>query len=54
MTYDGRISDDCKDECQQGTCRPSWGDPYGCGGCCGCLGGCYAGWSEQMEEEVGG
>lgn len=31
----------CRDRCAYGTCGgPSMGDPYGCGGCCGCLGGC--------------
>jgi hypothetical protein len=50
-TYDGRISEDCKQECQQGTCVKTWGDPYGCGGCCKCLGGCYAGHMEQLEQE---
>lgn len=47
--YDGRVSDDCKQECQAGTCAE--GDPDGCGSCCGCRGGCYAGYMEQVAEE---
>lgn len=32
----------CKAECVYGTCRKTMSDPYGCGGCCACLGGCHA------------
>lgn len=31
----------CPSECAYGACAPSWSDPYGCGGCCRCLGGCH-------------
>lgn len=54
MSYDGRVSEACKDECQQGTCVKTWGDPYGCGGCCACTGGCYVGAMEQLDEEQSG
>lgn len=32
----------CPGRCLVGECRRSSGDPYGCGGCCSCLGGCFA------------
>lgn len=48
--YDGRISESCKTECQQGEC--AWPKTHsGCGGCCGCLGPCVLGWQEQEWEE---
>lgn len=53
-TYDGRVSDACKERCSAGdafACRKTMGDPYGCGTCCSCMGGCYEGAMEQMEEE---
>jgi hypothetical protein len=35
------LENPCKTACAYGTCGgPSWGDPYGCGGCCYCMGGC--------------
>ena len=30
----------CAERCVYGTCRKTMADPYGCGGCCACLGGC--------------
>lgn len=53
-TYDGRYSDLCKNECDESTCTSSLGEPYGCGSCCGCLGGCVRGYEEQMVEQQGG
>lgn len=47
--YDGRISEACKDECQEGTCSHGGLYTNACGGCCGCLGGCVLGWNEQQE-----
>lgn len=51
IVYDGRRSEQCKTECQAGTCRQT---SYGCGGCCGCLGGCELGYEEQLAEASGG
>lgn len=53
VAYDGRNSELCKDDCDEGTCTKSMSDPYGCGSCCGCLGGCVRGYEEQLAEEVG-
>lgn len=50
IPYDGRYSALCKDACDEGTCTSSLGEPYGCGSCCGCLGGCVRGYEEQMVE----
>lgn len=35
----------CAERCAYGACTPNLSDPYGCGGCCSCLGGC------QVEHE---
>lgn len=36
------LAEECRTRCAYGTCRDAGrnGGPYGCGGCCGCLGGC--------------
>lgn len=42
------MSEHCETGCEVGgNCRPTWSDPYGCGGCCRCL-GCYA---EAMDKQ---
>ena len=53
VIYDKRFSDLCKDVCDEGVCSKSMSDPYGCGSCCGCLGGCVRGYEEQMVEVQG-
>lgn len=47
-TYGGRVSEECATECQD-DCGVVV--PFGCGGCCGCLGGCRLGWEEQVDDE---
>jgi hypothetical protein len=37
-------------DCAYGTCVPDWCDPYGCGGCCKCMGGCIETMSLQQDD----
>lgn len=39
----------CKDKCEYGTC--GFGNPEPCGGCCGCMGGCFVEYEEQMADQ---
>lgn len=39
----------CPGECDYGACTgPGWSDPYGCGGCCRCMGGCRLEWEVEQ------
>lgn len=38
----------CPGACHYGTCTKTWSDPYGCGGCCSCLGGCQATYEDKQ------
>jgi MinD superfamily P-loop ATPase len=40
---------DCQQACVYGTCRKTMDDPYGCGGCCSCLGNCMVAWELEQE-----
>jgi hypothetical protein len=42
----------CEDKCAYGMCSDEGrvAEPYGCGGCCGCLGGCQVTYEEEEAE----
>jgi len=51
--YDGSIADECSETClsyPDSYCDLS--TPYGCEGCCRCLGGCKVAWERAHTQET--
>lgn len=44
-----KVADVCVTTCAYGVCTKSMNDPYGCGGCCACLGPCVVAWEDDQS-----